>query len=598
MDLTNEGKRHLIQDLPEKPGVYKFFDETKTLIYVGKAKSIKKRVTSYFNKLNNLDNKTKRLVSQIESVEYVIVDTEFDAFLLENNLIKSHQPKYNILLKDDKTYPFIYISNERFPKVLSTRRLERSLGAFYGPYTSVKAMNTVLELIRKLFTIRTCNYNLAQENIDQAKYKICLEYHIGNCKGPCEGLVNEDEYNKNIFQIHQILKGNSLLVKNYFKEQMHSAASNLEFEKAQIFKQKLDLLDKFHNKSVIVSPNITNIDVFTIASDEKNAVVNYFKVVNGTISQTQTLEVKKKLDESDEDILTLAIINIRENLSSDLIEIVTNKKLELPIDKLTVVVPERGDKRKLLELSLKNSFHHLQKIRDDKELALEKEKRVIKKLQEDLQLKSLPEHIECFDNSNLQGTNPVAAMVCFKNGKPAKKEYRHYNIKTVEGANDFESMHEIVTRRYKRLLEEASPLPDLIIIDGGKGQLSSACNALIELGIYGKIPIIGIAKRLEEIYYPGDQEPLYIDKKSESLNLIQFIRNEAHRFAITFHRKKRQSNSLVSELSSIKGIGEKTFESLMKKFKTVKNIKDAKVEEIAEVVGKKKAEFIKSKLMS
>ncbi|HEX8549032.1 MAG TPA: excinuclease ABC subunit UvrC [Cytophagaceae bacterium] len=589
-------KKDLLKDLPEKPGIYKFFDLEKTLIYVGKAKNIKKRVSNYFNKLNHLDNKTRRLVSQIESVDYTIVDTEFDAYLLENNLIKAFQPRYNILLKDDKTYPFIFITNERFPKILSTRKLDRSLGTFYGPYTSVKAMNTVIELVRKLFTLRTCNYNLSVQNIEEKKFKICLEYHIGNCKGPCEDLINEDDYNRNISQIHHILKGNISHVKNHFKDLMAIAAENLEFEKAQIFKNRLELLNKFQSGSVIVNPKITDLEVYTILSDNKSAVINFFKIVNGIILQTQSLEIKKKLDEPDEEILSLAVIEIREKLLSETKDIITNISIPLVIDGVTINIPEIGDKKKLISLSLKNNLHHLQKIQGDKELQKQREDRVLKAMQKDLQLKALPRVIECFDNSNIQGTNPVSAMVCFINGKPAKKEYRHYNIKTVIGPNDFDSMYEVVHRRYARLINEAKPLPDLIIIDGGKGQLSAACRALYDLKIYGQIPIIGIAKRLEEIFYPEDQQPLFIDKKSEALMLIQQLRNEAHRFAITFHRKKRSNSSLQSKLTEFKGIGPKMFEKLLIEFKTVKKIEETDEDTLAKIIGLSRAKKLKQQI--
>lgn len=561
-----------------------------TLIYVGKAKNIKKRVSNYFNKLSHLDNKTRRLVSQIHKIEFAIVNTEFDALLLENNLIKSNQPKYNILLKDDKTFPYIYITNERFPRLLSTRRYERDAGTFYGPYTSVKAMNTIIELIRKLYYLRTCTYNLSVKNIEDKKFKVCLEYHIGNCKGPCEGLIKEEDYNANIEQIHNILKGNINYAKNHFKDQMLGFAKNLEYEKAQQSKLKLDLLEKFQNHSVIVNPGITNLDVFTIISNEKIAVVNFFRILNGTIYQTKTTEIKKKLNESDEDLLLLAIINTHQELGSNAEEIITNIPFEFPQPEVRIVVPQRGDKKKLLDLSLKNIRYYFERLEDIKE---PKENRVLKTLQNDLQLKDTPDHIECFDNSNIQGTNPVAAMVCFRNGKPFKKEYRHYNIKTVIGPNDFDSMFEIVHRRYKRCLDESLELPKLIIIDGGKGQLSAACRALSMLGIYGQVPVIGIAKRLEEIYFPEDSDPIYIEKKSESLKLIQHIRNEAHRFAITFHRQKRSKSSLQSQLSSIPGIGKETFQKLLKKFKTISNIKNASIEELSEILGSKKAEKLK-----
>ena len=591
IEEDNSSPKDLLKKLPEKPGIYKFFDVEGTLIYVGKAKNIKKRVSNYFNKITFLDTKTKRLVSQIVNIEFTIVDTEFDAYLLENNLIKAHQPKYNILLKDDKTYPYIYVSNERFPRIISTRNVDKSLGKFYGPYASVKAMNTIIELIRKLFTLRTCNYVLSEKNIAENKYKICLEFHIQNCKGPCEGLVTEEEYNINIVQIHNILKGNSATAKNYFKERMALAAANLEYEKAQFLKNKLDLLERFQTATIIVNPRITDVDVFTILSNETAATINYLKVINGTILHTKCYEIKKKLDEPDEEILALAIAEVRAQFETLSPEIISNIPLNFPIEGVIVNVPSIGDKKKLVNLSLKNNFYLLNKPKEDKNKS--NSDRILTTLQGDLHLKTLPRHIECFDNSNLQGTNPVAAMVCFKDAKPSKKDYRHFNIKTVEGPNDFDSMYEIVFRRYRRCLDENLPLPDLVIVDGGKGQLSAGCRALTDLDIYGKVPIIGIAKRLEEIYYPSDSDPLHIDKKSESLMLLQQLRNEAHRFAITFHRDKRSKNSFNSELLTIKGIGKSTMEKLLREFKSLRNIKEAPIEELIKIVGKDRALKIK-----
>jgi excinuclease ABC subunit C len=583
----SEEVKNQVRSLPDQPGIYKFFSEDGKLIYVGKAKSLKKRVSNYFNKNSGVDNKTRKLVSQIRRIEFTIVNTEFDALLLENSLIKNNQPKYNILLKDDKTYPYIYVSRERFPRVVATRTYDRSLGTYYGPYTSVKAMNSVLDLIHKLFFIRTCNYNLSEKNVNEGKYKVCLEFHIGNCKGPCEALVTEEAYSENIEKAHQILKGNIGVVKTYYKEQIQEAAENLEFEKAHKLKLKLDLLEKFQTSSVIVNPKITDLDVFTIKSQEKNAFINYLHIVNGAILQTKNLEIKKKLNETDEDLLKFAIIGIREEMSIRTKDIIANIPVE--IDDLKITVPSIGDKKKLLDLSLNNIAYQMSKSISNNE----RDSRVLTTMQEDLRLKEKPFHIECFDNSNIQGTNPVASMVVFKNAKPSKKDYRHYNIKTVVGPNDFDSMHEIVHRRYKRVLEEGQPLPNLIVIDGGKGQLSAACQALQELDLYGKVPIVGIAKRLEEIYYPEDSLPLYIDKKSESLKIIQQIRNEAHRFAITFHRNKRSKNTLAkSKLASIKGVGDATFNKLISHFGSVNNVKQAGVEELAKIVGKSKAELV------
>ncbi|WP_051313322.1 excinuclease ABC subunit UvrC [Sporocytophaga myxococcoides] len=583
----SEEVREQVKNLPDQPGIYKFFSEEGELIYVGKAKSLKKRVSNYFNKNTGVDNKTRKLVSQIRRIEFTIVNTEFDALLLENSLIKNNQPKYNILLKDDKTYPYIYVSRERFPRVIATRTFDKSLGTYYGPYTSVKAMNSVLDLIHKLFFIRTCTFNLSEKNVNDGKYKVCLEFHIGNCKGPCEGLVTEEIYSENIDKAHQILKGHISVVKTYYKDQIQEAAENLEFEKAHKLKLKFDLLEKFQTSSVIVNPKITDLDVFTIKSLEKNAFINYLHIVNGAILQTKNLEIKKKLDETDEDLLKLAIIGIREEMEVTTRDIIANIPVE--IDELKITVPSIGDKKKLLDLSLNNIAYQMSKSISNNE----RDSRILNTMQEDLRLKEKPFHIECFDNSNIQGTNPVASMVVFKNAKPSKKDYRHYNIKTVVGPNDFDSMHEIVHRRYKRVLEEGQPLPNLIVIDGGKGQLSAACQALQELDLYGKIPIVGIAKRLEEIYYPDDSLPLYIDKKSESLKVIQQIRNEAHRFAITFHRTKRSKSTLAkSKLASIKGVGESTFQKLVSHFGSVSKIRQASVEELAEIVGKAKAELV------
>jgi excinuclease ABC subunit C len=588
-ESLKESIKEKIRLLPEKPGIYKFFSSGGELIYVGKAKSIKKRVSSYFNKISGLDNKTKRLVSQVNDLEFTIVNSEFDAYLLENNLIKENKPKFNILLKDDKTYPYLYVSRERFPRLISTRSLDKSLGTFYGPYTSVKAMNTVLDLVRKLFGIRTCNYLLSEKNIEERKFKVCLEYHIGNCKGPCEALISETEYNQNIEQIQQILKGNLGIVKQHFKEQMNKAAQNLEFEKAQLNKDKYNLLDKFQAGSVVVNPNISDLDVITVASEKENSVINFLSVCNGIILKTKTLFVKKKLDESDEEILLHGLFALRDEFESINKEVITNISIEKKFENsINITQPKIGDKKKLVDLSYKNSLFELKKQIGIEENSQSFQDKLLENLKKDLQLKELPKRIECFDNSNFQGTSPVAAMVCFLNGKPAKKEYRHFNIKTVTGPDDFASMHEIVKRRYTRVIEEQIEKPQLIIIDGGKGQLGAACDALKELNLYGEIPIIGIAKRLEEIYYPEDQFPLYLDKKSTSLKLIQYIRDETHRFAITFHRKKRSLNTFTSELTEIPGIGEKTFKKLIDRFKTISAIKGAEQQEIIEVLGEKK----------
>jgi excinuclease ABC subunit C len=588
--------KDFLSQLPQQPGVYRFFSAEDEIIYVGKAKNLKSRVSSYFNKSAGHSYKTEKLVSQIRRIEFTIVNTEYDALLLENNLIKQYQPRYNILLKDGKSYPFICITRERFPRIFPTRRPDKNEGTLYGPYANVKLMNTLLELLPKLYTIRSCQLNLTPANIEAGKFRVCLEYHIGNCKGPCEGKQTEEDYNKDIEQVRQILKGNLAPTRQYFTEKMNEAASQLEFEKAQLFKQRIELLENYQGKSLIVNPDMGEADVLALVSDEKGVYLNFLKVVNGMIIQTKNVEVKRKLDEADADILAMLMVELRHEFQSHAKEIITNLEIHTDFQGITITVPQIGDKKKLLDLALKNALY-FKKERSEADLSqqerkLQRENRVLEQLQKDLQIKTLPVHIECFDNSNIQGTNPVAAMVCFRHGFPSKKDYRHYNIKTVTGPDDFASMHEIVTRRYTRLLNENSPLPDLIIIDGGKGQLSAAVEALEALGVYGKIPVIGIAKRLEEIYFPGDTLPLYIAKKSESLRLIQRIRDEAHRFAITFHRDQRSKNSLKSQLGEIDGIGEKTTEKLLTAYKSVKKIKEIPFEELAELVGKDKARIV------
>lgn len=587
----NEQLQQQILNLPERPGVYRFYNKTNELIYVGKAKSLHKRVNSYFNKGDTLSGKTKRLVSLIDYLEFTIVNTEFEALLLENSLIKQYQPRYNILLKDDKSYPFLYLSYERFPRLISTRKFDRQLGEFYGPYASVRAMKTVMDLAHRIFYLRTCSFNLSVENIAQHKFKECLEYHIGNCKAPCVGWQQEEEYLKNIDQVRNILKGKTAVAKEYLRENMNKASADMDFEKAQQYKEKLNLLDQFQSNSLVVNPDITDLEVFTIESDEEVAALNYFMIINGTIIHTRTDLIKKKLEEeSDEEILLLYMVDIRSKFHSQTQEAICNIEIETELDGIRMSVPQRGDKRKLIELSLKNGQYKIQKHRLIQEE--QGDNKVLEILKDDLKLKELPDHIECFDNSNIQGTHPVAAMVCFKDGKPSKKDYRHFNIKGVEGPNDFASMQEIVTRRYKRLVEENLPLPKLIVVDGGKGQLSSATFALQELGLYGKIPIVGIAKNLEEIFFPNDPYPLYIDKRSPSLRLIQYMRNEAHRFGITFHRQKRSKGSLQSELTNIPGIGEATYEQLIQHFKSLARIKKATLPEIEDIAGKAKAALI------
>lgn len=589
----NDSLKDVVQRLPDSPGVYKFYNVEDVLIYIGKAKSIKKRVSSYFSKSSGINRKTLRLVSEIVRIDYTVSNTEFDALLLENNFIKQNQPKYNILLKDDKTFPYICILKERFPRIIYTRKYLPQQGEYFGPYSSVVAMKNVLELTRKLYSIRTCSLLLSEDNINKKKFKVCLEYHLGNCKGPCENLYEEKSYLEEIDQARNILKGNLKFVYHYFIDQMKDASVNMEFERAQRFKEKLDTLERFQSKSLVVNRDLTDIDVFTITSTEEYAYVNYLQIKEGAIIFSKTVELKKKLDEPDEELLSFSVWELREQIGSDNNVIFTNIPIVLPEENIENVIPKIGDKRKLIALSIKNALE----LKKDKEILREgkksKQREVLITLQKDLQLRQLPNVIECFDNSNFQGTTPVASMVRFVDGKPEKKGYRHFNIKTVEGPNDFASMKEIVGRRYKRIIEEAEKLPDLIVVDGGKGQLSSACEALKDLQIYGQVPIIGIAKKLEEIYYPEDPLPLHINKKSQGLLLLQQIRDEAHRFAITFHRQKRSKNQLKTEIEGLEGIGEQTAIKLLKHFKSVKKIKEASFEEIETLIGKKKAEIIK-----
>ena len=579
-----------VKKLPNKPGIYKFYSAESKILYVGKAKNLRKRVASYFRGNVFKGKKTQRLINETKQIEITIVNSEFDAILLENTLIKEHQPKYNILLKDDKTFPFILVTNDRFPRVISTRNMDTTKGQYFGPYASVRAMNNVLDLVRNLYYLRTCKYLLTESNINKQKYKVCLEYHIGKCKAPCVGLQSEDEYNLEIKYVLNILKGNLKPARDYFKDQMKALSEDLEFERAEEAKQRLLLLDKFQSRSVVVNPNITDVDVFSIVSDDDRGYINYLKIYNGAINQTMNIEVKKRLEETDAEILELWIIELRKKFQSTSHEIYSNISVpEYP--GINVLVPKKGDKRKLVELSLKNAIYY-KKEKNTTESQVTRNDKILLQLQEDLQLKTIPKHIECFDNSNIQGHDPVASMVCFKNGRPSKKNYRKYNIKSVTGPDDFASMHEIVFRRYRRIQEENGPVPDLIVIDGGKGQLNAAIKALNELNLYGLIPVIGIAKRLEEIYYPYDEIPLFIEKKSTSLKLLQQIRNEAHRFAITFHRDKRSKTSLKSKLDLIPGIGPKTRTALQAHFKSMENIIKASHEELAAIIGPNKATLL------
>ncbi len=586
-----------ISKIPFEPGVYRYFDERGEVIYVGKAKSLRNRVSSYFTNSNQHDRKTKRLVSQIRRIEYMIVPSEWDALLLENQIIKQLQPKFNILLKDDKTYPFICVTNELYPQVYVTRIVDKKKGTYYGPFANLKPMYALLDMFKALYTVRTCQYALNAENTTNGKYKVCLEYHIGNCKGPCESLQSPEEYNVEIEQIHHILKGNLSLPQQYFKDKMLEAAESMAFEQAHSWKTKIEALSNFQSRATVVNPRIGNIDVLTIVSDEISAYLNFMKIIKGYTVATQTFEIKKKLDETDTEILEMMIVELREKYGSESKELISNIKPELDM-KLEVVVPQIGDKKKLLDMSMKNVMYFRRDRAERREVeasaTTNKKDRVLIRLKSDLQLKSLPRHIECFDNSNIQGTNPVGAMVCFKDGKPSKKDYRHFNIKTVIGPNDFASMNEVVGRRYLRMIAENEPLPDLIIVDGGKGQLSAACDALKGLGLYGQVPIVGIAKRLEEIYFPEDSIPLYIDKRSESLKLIQQLRDEAHRFGITHHRDKRSKGSLISELEGIDGVGKITATKLLKYFGTVRAIKESSAEKLAEIAGTALAKKIKA----
>jgi excinuclease ABC subunit C len=592
--------QNILRSLPNSPGVYQYFDVSGKIIYVGKAKDLKKRVSSYFNKEKSVNGKTQVLVSKINDIKYIVVETELEALLLENNLIKEFQPRYNILLKDDKTYPWICIKNEPFPRVFSTRYVVKDGSYYFGPFASVKVMNAVLDLIKKLYKLRNCNLKLTKENIESKKFKVCLEYHIGNCKAPCVGNENEQEYNQTIAETKEIIKGNISSISKYLKSSLQQHIDNLEFEKAQHIKDKIDLLEKFQSKSTVVSPSINNVDVYSIVSDAKAGYVNFLKVINGATIQGHTVELIKKLDETDEELLTLAIAELRQRFNSDASEVIVPFEIETLFPGVEFFVPQRGDKKHLLELSQRNAeFYRKDKMKQESLVDPERHtNRILEQMKKDLHLMEEPRHIECFDNSNFQGAYPVAAMTVFKDTKPSKKDYRHFNIKTVEGPNDFASMEEVIYRRYKRALDENQPLPQLIVIDGGKGQLSSALESLEKLGLRGKIAIIGIAKKLEEIYFPGDSIPLYLDKRSETLKIIQQLRDEAHRFGITHHRSRRDKGTLKTELTEIKGISDTTAQKLLSTFKSVKNVKEATLEQLTEVIGKAKAAIVFEKYHS
>ena len=584
---------NILKTLPNSPGVYQHLDKDGKILYVGKAKDLRKRVSSYFTK-NHESAKTYVLVKRITDIRVIVTPNELEALLLENNLIKKYQPKYNIMLKDDKSYPWIVIRKERFPRIYALRNPVNDGSEYFGPYASGKVMKTVLDLIRHLYQIRSCSLNLSEENISTGKHKVCLEYHIGNCKGPCEGFQSEDDYNKDVSAARDIIKGNISVVKSILKDQMKAEAAELAFEAAQKSKEKVDLLERYQAKSTVVNTSITNVDVFSVFSDAQYGYVNYLKIIEGMVVQAHTIEVKKKLDESDSEILEHAIVEIRALYKSQSKIIYTSHAVDLALENISFLVPQRGDKMRLIELSLRNARHHrsermknIQIVDPDRHA-----NRIMEQMKADLRMPVEPRHIECFDNSNIQGTNPVAACVVFKNAKPSKKDYRHFNIKTVIGPDDFASMEEVIHRRYSRMLNEGEDLPQLIIVDGGKGQLSAALKSLDLLGLRGKISIIGIAKRLEEIYFPGDSLPLYLDKRSETLKVIQQARNEAHRFGITHHRKRREKGAIKSELENISGIGPAAIKDLLKTFKSVTGVKKASIKELEDVVGLAKARKI------
>ncbi|KRO64228.1 MAG: excinuclease ABC subunit C [Cryomorphaceae bacterium BACL11 MAG-121015-bin20] len=583
----------ILKNIPDKAGIYQYYDKNQDLLYVGKAKNLKKRVSSYFTKTQE-HGKTKVLVGKIQDIKYVVVATEMDALLLENNLIKKHQPKYNVMLKDGKTYPWICIKNELFPRIFQTRTVIKDGSEYFGPYASVRLVQTILEFFHQLYPLRNCNLNLSEQNIKNEKFKVCLEYHLKNCLGPCIGEQKNKDYLLAIDHIRQIITGDVRSVIEHLKDSMKKFSANLEFEKAQSIKEKITLLDNYQSKSTIVNPKINDVDVFTIISDEDTAFVNFLKIKSGAIIQAHTLELSKKLNETEEELLQLAIIELRQRFNSTSKDIYCSHSLENVWEDLSITIPKIGDKKNLIDLSLRNAKYMLldKQKQQINNIDRQDNKRVLEQLQKDLRLKDRPRHIECFDNSNLQGTSAVAACIVFKNGKPSKKDYRHFNIKTVVGPDDFASMEEVIFRRYKRLLEEEEDLPELIVIDGGKGQLSAAVKSLEKLKLRGKIAIIGIAKRLEEIYFPGDSLPLYLDKRSESLKLIQQLRDEAHRFGITHHRNKRSKISLENSLDKIEGIGPKTVELLITHFGSVKKVMEAKKVELIQLIGKAKAEKV------
>ncbi len=583
-----------IKALPQQPGVYQYFDKNDTIIYVGKAKKLKNRVSSYFTGIEKHNGKLKLLVNKIVRLEYVVVETEFDALLLENNLIKKYRPRYNILLKDDKTFPWICIKNEAFPRIFSTRIIKQDGSKYFGPYASVRMMKTILDLIKQLYPIRSCNHHLSKKNIEAKKIKVCLDYHIHKCLAPCVGLQDQNDYDNSITEISRILKGNIASLITELKQKMMGFAEAMEFEKAQMLKERIQILNNYRSKSLVVNPNIKNVDVFSFLEDKESAYINYLRVLDGAIVQTHTIELKKKMEESPIQLLEMGIAEMQDRFGLYAEELLLPFKVDISWDKAKIVIPKIGDKKKLMDLSARNAkYYQLEKNKKRELIDPERHtKRILAQMKEDLRMKELPRHIECFDNSNFQGAYPVAAMVTFKNIKAYKKGYRHYNIKTVEGPNDYDSMTEVIYRRYKRLLDEKAELPQLIIVDGGKGQLSSAIKSLDKLNLRGKITIIGIAKKLEEIYFPGDSLPLYIDKKSETLKIVQQLRDEAHRFGITHHRNKRDKDTLKTELTQINGIGPNTADILLKKFKSVKKIKEQGINTLEKVIGAAKAKMV------
>lgn len=586
--------KEIISSLPDSPGIYKYYDAAGVLMYIGKAKNLKKRVSSYFNKIHYENRKTAVMVSKIADIQFTLVESEMDALLLENALIKQFQPRFNISLKDDKTYPSIIIKKEKFPRIFYTRNIIKDGSEYFGPYASGAMMHTLLDLIKTTYPFRTCNLHLSEKNIKEGKFRACLEYDIGNCLAPCIGLQSEEDYNENMRAAKSLIKGQLGEAKLQLKQKMQEAAAELQFEKAARYKRKLDSLENYQSKSTIVNEIKHDVDVFSIVSDERFAFANYIKVSNGIICQTQTFEIKKKLEESDATLLNFAIAEVREKYQSESREIIVPINLDWEDERISITVPKGGEKKKLLDLSIKNALYYKkEKLSQYEKLNPElKVDRILNLMMQDLRLTEPPKHIECFDNSNLQGTNPVSACVVFKDAKPSKKDYRHFIPRTVVGPDDFATMREVIYRRYARMIEENQTLPNLIIVDGGKGQLSSAVESLKELGIYGKVPIIGIAKRLEELYYPEDELPLYIDKKSETLRIIQQLRDEAHRFGITHHRKRRSNNTLVTELENIKGVGPETAKALLLELKSVKKIKEASLELIVDIVGESKGKLV------